>query len=39
MCVFCDRPKLGSTAAIDCLTDQNKELLILLVSITESERA
>ena len=37
MGVFCDRLRLGSTAALDCLTGQNKgryseiELLLLLV--------
>ena len=37
--VFCDRLKSDSTAALDCLTDQNKgrycrkELLLLLVSL------
>ena len=42
MDLFFDRPKLGSTAALDCLTDQNKgryrekELLLLLVSLTVS---
>ena len=25
MGVFCDRPKLGSTAALDCLTDSTTD--------------
>ena len=42
MVVFCDRLKLGSTAALDCRTGQNKgrycekELLLLLVSLPET---
>ena len=41
MGVFCDRLKLGSTAALDCWTGQNKdrycekELLFLLVSLVQ----
>jgi hypothetical protein len=39
MGVFCDRLKLGSTVALDCLTGQNKEkeLLLLLVLLSEIE--
>ena len=44
MGVFCDRVKLGSTAALDCLTGQNKgryikeELLLLLILLVDSNR-
>ena len=40
MGVLCDMLKFGSTAALDCCTDQNKgrylkkELLLLLVSLS-----
>ena len=43
MDVFYDRPKLGSTAALDCHTGQNKcryrekELLFLLVSMMQRD--
>ena len=43
MGVFCDRLKLGSTAALDCLTGQNKgrccekELLLLLILLRQNK--
>ena len=41
MCVFCDKVKFGSTAVLDCRTDQNNsryskiELLLLLMALLE----